>query len=288
MNNDKPTKKAVAIHGDEPSAEELMLDTYQEFSMDAESEADVLHREQNNQFEFPAGLVVDGEVLRSFRVHELTGYEEEKTSNEKIRRNPAVFLTTLLHLCIDEIGGIGKPSVEQIRNLLIGDRDFAMLCLRRVSYGDDMEVTLQCPSCTDTRTETYDLSSVEVKRLEDDEPRKAKITLSRGVQDPQGVSQKEVIFRFPDGRIQEKVLPIMQRNPSLGGTTLLTSCCEKFGNMRHFDTATFRKLSKKERDFIAKVLVQKAPGPEMSVPFTCDCGYEGRVGFDFTDFFPST
>lgn len=274
MADEKDKKKIV---GEEPTA----VENFVEYDMGDAPE------ESEGVFEFPIGIVSDGKVCRKFTIRELTGNDEEAIGDEATRNNAGKFLTSTLLLCISNIEGIGKPTTNHIRSLLLGDRNFALMMLRRVSVGNLLDMTLPCPNCGHLYQKEVDIDEIEIRRLADDGPRRIKVKLSRGYTDKEKVTHKEIILRYPDGAIQEKLSAITSKNPSLGGTALITACTEKLGTLKHVDTSIIRALSKRDRDFIAMKLLD-SPGPDLRIKFECPkCEQENSVPFDMTNFFVS-
>jgi len=60
---------------------------------------------------------------------------------------PVEFATALLARCVIAVGGDTVTGVETVRRLTMGDREALLLHLRRVSYGDRMELVMTCPHC---------------------------------------------------------------------------------------------------------------------------------------------
>jgi hypothetical protein len=88
-------------------------------------------------FELPSGSEI---VLR-----EMTGVEEEILTNQRlIRSGDAV--NQVLRNCIVKLGDKDTPSLEDVLSMLSGDRLFALVRLRQVSLGDDIDLELVCPN----------------------------------------------------------------------------------------------------------------------------------------------
>lgn len=88
-------------------------------------------------FELPSGPEIE--------LREMTGAEEELLTNQRlIRSGDAV--NRVLANCIIRLGESVEPSVSDVLNLLSGDRLFALVRLRQVSLGDEVELDLVCPS----------------------------------------------------------------------------------------------------------------------------------------------
>jgi hypothetical protein len=60
---------------------------------------------------------------------------------------PVVFATTILTGCLVEIAGEAPVSEDTVRNLTAGDREALLLHVRRITYGDRIELVVDCPMC---------------------------------------------------------------------------------------------------------------------------------------------
>jgi hypothetical protein len=90
-------------------------------------------------FELPSGVEI---VLR-----EMTGVEEELLTNQRlIRTGDAV--NQVLRNCIVKLGEKENLSTDDVLSMLSGDRLFALVRLRQVSLGDEVELDLGCPNQT--------------------------------------------------------------------------------------------------------------------------------------------
>jgi len=88
-------------------------------------------------FELPSGAVIE--------IREMTGAEEELLTNQRlIRSGDAV--NRVLANCILRLGESEQPTLNDILNMLSGDRLFTLVRLRQVSLGDEVELDLVCPN----------------------------------------------------------------------------------------------------------------------------------------------
>ena len=105
-------------------------------------------------FELPSG----GEV----ELREMTGAEEELLTNQRlIRTGDAV--NQVLRNGIVRIGDNEAPSIEDVLDLLSGDRLFILVKLRQISLGEEVELELACvsPACGATNPVAIDIETLE-------------------------------------------------------------------------------------------------------------------------------
>src|SRR4051794_5031601 len=114
-------------------------------------------------FDLPGGLVDDdGRRLATAGLRPLSGREEEwLAAHRGAPSAPAV--TRLLGAClVRPDGSVAGPGLA--RRLLIGDRDFLMLQLRRVTLGEDVRAVVTCPSCAVRMDVDFRVDDVPIQR----------------------------------------------------------------------------------------------------------------------------
>ena len=88
----------------------------------------------------------------------MTAKEEDILTSRAYIKSGTV-LTKLLESCI--IDKRIKPD-----NLISGDRNALLVSLRITGYGADYDVEVECPECGTKSKQSFDLSQLEIKRLE--------------------------------------------------------------------------------------------------------------------------
>lgn len=116
-----------------------------------------------------------GAVHSTVRIRELTGADEEELAKPAARRTAWHLVDTINRRCITHLGDtpVGTPEMptSEIGNLLSGDRDMVAVAVRRITYGDTLELPVSCPLCLHAFDVKYDLRSkddggdVPVKKL---------------------------------------------------------------------------------------------------------------------------
>jgi hypothetical protein len=218
-------------------------------------------------FELPGGLITeDGRRIAAVALRPLSGHEEEwLATHPGTPAAPAV--TRLLGACLT--GFADAP--ETARRLLVGDRDFLMLQLRRITLGETVQAVLACPACGAKMDVDFSVDDVPVERR----PQAAAAhSLLLG--------DREVRFRLPTGGDQEAVLAyeasVACDDEAAAVDALLDRCL--------IDTGKGAPLSPEERAGVIEAMEQRAPRIELDLDLTCpECGQGFTVPFDTTAFF---
>jgi len=93
-------------------------------------------------------------------IRPMTAKEEDILTSRAYIKNGTV-LTKLLQSCI--VNKSIKPD-----DLISGDRNALLVSLRITGYGADYDVEVDCPECGTKSKQSFDLSTLEIKRLEVD------------------------------------------------------------------------------------------------------------------------
>ena len=226
--------------------------------------------------EAPSGLVhlpggwlrSDGELVRTAFVRELNGFDEERLSRLDRIENPATYITEMLVLGVEDLGG-EKPTKDDIRSLLLGDRDALWLGIRIATYGPDVEYKLVCTECDtdDKPTEsmvTIDLTEdVPVKELEDPQKQVYEVELRHGV----------AKVKLLDGYAQEKFSVNLGKKTQAEINTIMlaNSVTEINGISTRGKEDAVRALSSQDRGTIMDFIVETQPGPELGSEIEVHC-----------------
>jgi hypothetical protein len=217
--------------------------------------------------ELPGGLVRDGEPpLRQVELRPLRGFEEEWLARNAHAPN-ALAVTELLGACVARVGA-EPPSRELVRGMLVGDRDFLVLELRRLTLGETVHAVLDCPACDGRMDVDFRAGEVPVER------RPHTMAVHRLELDGSAGRARTVRFRLPTGADQEAVL---EPGPEHAAEALLARCLVDDGG-----TA----LSAEELARVADAIEALAPQLELELELTCpECAHAFVTWFDLTAFF---
>jgi len=220
----------------------------------------------DNTFLLPGGLVLEeGRCLRTAVLRPLTGDEEEWLA-EHPRTPTALAVTHILSACLVRLDDVAVTK-NLVRQLLVGDRDYLVLQLRRLTLGDDFQAVSACPACDAKMDVTLKGSEIPVE-CHVQQAANSSIHLA----DPQP-SGRTVSFRLPRGGDQEAALG-MADDPV---QAILERCIVDDGG---------NHLSPAEREAVIEAMEQMAPEVEVELDLSCpECGKTFVVHFDTTAFF---
>jgi hypothetical protein len=221
----------------------------------------------------------------------MTGNDESLLADPKLRGNGGKVITALLGSCVTEIDGT-KPDPAAVRRMTSADRNFLLLELRRLTFGDEMEARYRCPRCQTVTAVVEDLAGLPVRPAEDGPGREIPVALRDGYRDPDGNWQTELVFGLPTGEDEEAAAARKDANPARQRDALLARCLRRVGTLEPRRVAALGPrvlgdLSLGDRRLIQQALDAAAPGPDLTRTITCDgCGEEYRTTLDMSHFFP--
>jgi hypothetical protein len=137
----------------------------------------------------PVGYIEEGNgrVHREATLRKMTGNEEAPLADPKLRSNGGKLITALLGSCITALEEVEKINPAVIRRLFSADRNYLLLELRRLTFGDEMEAHDRCPHCQGVTAAIEDLAALEVRQVDDrDTSPEIPVILQDGYHDPDG------------------------------------------------------------------------------------------------------
>jgi len=203
----------------------------------------------------PGGLVLGDRTLARAELRPLTGREEEWVTQHAA--TPSAHLASkLLSACFVRLEDEPVNS-EIIGKLLVGDRDYLMLQLRRMTLGDRFAAVFSCPACR---------CAMDVEFLAQD------ILVESRPQNAATYTWGEVKYRLPNGADQEAVADL----PASEAVEALLARCVIEG----------APLSAEERDAVIADMDVRAPQIDLELELNCpECGHSFTTPFDCTSFF---
>jgi hypothetical protein len=231
-------------------------------------------------FDLPCGLLQpDGTLVKSVKVREITGVEEDMLASKKTA--PTKKMGELLAGCTLAVGDvIDPPEVRKaVSQLLVGDRVFLLLAIRRVSLGDIYPFKEKCPECGVITLYDIDLSTLEVKSMPDPAKRSYETVTDKGT---------KVRWHPMDGLGEER-LSVLQTEQDKVTLSLLVRI--DMINDQPPSVGMIKRMGMRERTAIRDAFQEAEGGVDTSLDFTCvKCEHEfkgemdiGQQGF----FFPS-
>lgn len=217
--------------------------------------------------ELPGGLVLDdNHRLERAELRPLTG-REEMWLTHYAGAPAAPLVTRLLSSCLVQIGDM-PASRPLTQRLLVGDRDFLVLQLRRITLGAQVSAVVVCPACGKNMDMDFSILDVPV----DHRPQTA--TTHRLMVEQSAGPARTVQFRLPTGADQEAVLGLAVE---VAVETLLDRCL--------VDTAG-ESLSPEQRSAVIEAMDALAPQLDLEFDLSCpECSHAFLTPFDMTAFF---
>jgi len=213
------------------------------------------------------GVVVDGRRIEDITLREMTGYEEDILANDNLP--PMERFDRIIKQCVVSIGDItDRQQIAQIiDNMVVSDRVYLLILLRRATLGDIFRMEFTCPQCKKKFTATVDLSTLEIKRpaeyqdeveVELPSGKKAILEVYRGATERQlaRLSKADNVLS----------IAILGRLKQLNGTPIDKSPT---------GLEIVKSLSYRDRMFLRNKFEEMEGGVDTTLEVTCpECGYE--------------
>lgn len=238
----------------------------------------------------PAGYIdAQGQVHKLVELAPLTGREEELLTRND--HPTATLVTEVLSRCVKRIGSISDVTPSVIRELLVADRQYLLLMLRQLTFGDRVQASLPCPwpDCGKGVDIDFLISQIPVTECGDLQ-RYYKLKIDSGDVDEalglQPATQLTVHYRLPNGGDQEAVLDNPHRPEIERMNMLFSRCILAVNEMERPVPEWIMRLSPKIRMQIEQAMESIAPNLEMSMEVDCpECHRSFVAPFELQDFF---
>jgi hypothetical protein len=214
----------------------------------------------------------DGTLHREFELVELTGREEELLA-ESGRRESASLVSVVLSRCVRSIGRVSPVPEDVARRLLVADRLYLLLQLRRATFGDRVHADLFCPwpDCGERVSLAFSIDAIPVE-----EPAERAPAYTMWLSGEAGGG--EVEFRLPTGGDQEELSPWLAHDEAQALMRLLARCVRRPSGVD--------ALSPLARAEIEARMAEVAPRIEQTVEARCaGCGRSFSAPLDIHRFF---
>jgi hypothetical protein len=215
----------------------------------------------------PGGLILDDDRrLTRVELRPLTGFEEEWIAGHPDAPS-AEIATHLLSACVVRLDD-ATTSRDLVQRLLVGDRDYVILQLRRITLGDRIQAVFACPACGAKLDVTFSTDAIPVER------RPQEVGVYDLSLDCTEGCPRTVRFRLPRGADQECVASL---DADTAVRVLLERCVQDDGGT---------PLSDRERDAVIAAMDQLAPKVEVELELACtECAHCFVESFDTSAFF---
>lgn len=195
---------------------------------------------------------------------EMTGAEEDLLTNRRLMKNGEAINQVLLN-CTKRLGENAEPKMKDILDLLSGDRLFALVRLRQISLGDEVELELACPNtgCGERTPLTVNLGDIEVTPY--GEEREFGFTLPG--------SGRKVKFGYLDGHKEKRLAAL--KEPNLTAAMMIRTV-EIDGQPP--SKKALNEMSMGDRSALRKEMLRVDGGIDTQVDVSCDaCGTRIRT-----------
>lgn len=247
------------------------------------------HKVNYIQAKLPGGhFDSTGNVHLEAELVPLSGREEEYLANRQ-NKESASLVTTILSRCVRRIGDIKPVSEEVARNLLVADRQFLLLKLREMTFGDQVQSTVFCPwpNCGNRVDIDFSTKDIPIQESEDKGPIFTMRLSSEAVLNPEGgVQENEIVFRLPNGGDQEALATLIVENEAAALTALLLRCIQQLGSSSDCGQEQISRLSPLARMEIEQRMEALAPKIDLTLGANCpECHRDFTMPFDLQQFF---
>ena len=220
---------------------------------------------------------------QSVEVRELTGADEEALA--KSQRTFTRWIATLLELAVEKIDGKSADS-DAVGKLLVGDRDYLLMAIRKVTWGPEIELSgIQCGSCRELFDVVVHTDDIPVKTLA--EPSLARFTVALR-------NDRSANVRLPNGNDQAIYLEKEDITNAQRNTMLLQRCVESITDAHGMEMpvegfpSMVREMSLPDRTRLLHAINDTMPGARYNeVPVSCPaCGETTVIGIGPVALFP--
>lgn len=232
------------------------------------------------QCKLPGGFVDEsGELHQQVALSPLSG-TQEKLIAQRGRTTQSTLVTSLLSQCIRSIGKIDAVTEDTVRKLLVGDRQFLLLKLREITFGQQIRAVVSCswPDCGERLDIDFLTDNIPItgSRLEQ---RFFTIILSEQAE------AEKVIFRLPNGADQERTAHLVDENEALAETLLLSRCIQSIGSSSQIGEKDIADLSPLARREIEEEMDRLSPKVALTMEAFCpECQRHFSASFNLEDF----
>jgi hypothetical protein len=231
--------------------------------------------EETYTFELPHGVKDEaGNLHKEIELIEMNGVVDETIARPDIRTNIGKIVGAVIGVCLKRVGTLtpqklGRTKWEKmITDMYMGDRDYIMFKLREITYGNDLELPLQCPHCSDKFVHVVELNTDVEINLPQGDPDRIPFELPKGVKDKDGALVTAGFMKLPTGFDQEQMDNLLRKNPGQANTTLLTRAVKELGDIE-LSSLIIRNLNKRDRDYLVQQLAENMFGPKMVLEINC-------------------
>lgn len=243
------------------------------------------------EFTLPIGYVDGaGKLQRRAVLRKMRGHEEALLYDPSL--SGARLVSELIGSCLGRLGDLEAVGAELAAQLYTADRNYLLLELRRITLGERLRTSYQCPRCGAEVALEDDLGAIPVRRLEDGQSlTDIEVELEDGYEDRDGTRHSAVTLTLPRGVDEEFVAPLAETDPMKAHDALLLRCLKRFGTLpkatlEAYGVKILRDLTLGDRRRLQRALNDGAPGADFQRSMRCgQCATAFIAMLDVNDFF---
>lgn len=246
----------------------------------------------------PCGLLdsTGTHVTTTVDISEFTAKVKKELANKQLSSNEN-YEDIILRNCIKAIGDNKTPSTADIRKLHGSDRDYIIMKIRQLSFGDKVKGNYDCSGCgtkmqasisIDNDFSVYALKPLEQFSLEQD-PISKHMVRTFSIKDE--VSGHTWIIRYDTGDDRTKAISLSKSNPFEAKMRLIGLCTIKIDKGDSslpgpISLSYIENLPSRVWDHISNEWDANQAGLDTKVKVSCSvCGSENIWEIDPVDFF---
>jgi hypothetical protein len=219
--------------------------------------------------QLPCGIIgKDGKIQREAEITPMLGLTRKAIARDDIRNNPAKVTDVILIQCLRRVGDVRPITNALIGGMLVADRDFLLIEIRRISMSDTINVSTQCGKCNEKIAIKFGLDEIPIRTLKDGA---FEIKDGRRCFRIQNDNPKlDAVFRFPEGKDQSLIIPYLEKNPVEGNYRIYAACLLSWDDKPGpFSPNFFDGVPVNVLDLIDEHFNENQPGPEFTQTVPC-------------------
>ena len=212
-------------------------------------------------------------LITTAEVRELTGADEEAIVKTN---NIGKALLLILDRATISLGSSTPPEPGMLDMLLSGDREAIILKIRLLTFGSEVKLRGNCPSCGENNSWKIDLvEDVETKELKGSTEFLVKCKVG------------DVLVTLPTGNTQKEIINSTNRTSAEIDTIILKNCIRSINGSPILGAEAVRSLGIKDRRDILQEIEDRNPGPQLGdIKKACTaCGTEVPLPLTLAELF---
>ncbi|MFZ5765296.1 MAG: hypothetical protein ACOY4H_06830 [Thermodesulfobacteriota bacterium] len=221
-----------------------------------------------------------GRVQRQARLRPVTGYAERLIAASAHLSTPAR-TTRLLAAAVAAIGDHDRVSEDDVRSLLVADRQQLVRTLRRVTFGPEVRAVLGCswPDCGEMMDIDFSLDLLALTEA-------PQTGLFHTVRLAEATGGLVVTFRLPNGGDQEALSDLVEEDEEQAADLLLTRCLQSIADATGTALPPPLQFDPPTRAEIEAAMASRAPRFDLTLAARCpECDRPVTAAFDLERFF---